>query len=808
MNKTLLKILIIGAVFVAATVIIFFSSGGPDEEEVSYTILGESVLPVVHLYAGDVRVDPLQGFAGQVEAGEQMESLLPLGDDMKIPFRIETGGGNITGIVYEVRSIDGSDLIEKGPLETWSLDENGRPAGTIRIKDIIEEGRQYRLVIKLTTERQSDIAYYLRIVRSPGIRIGEMLGYITDFHASEFDAAEMNKYAVNWEPDNTADNSTLARVNIHSSFRNLTYRDFQVTQVGEPQITILDMDERFGSFRVESLLRARGEKEGADYFCVSEFFCLQWTQQRFYLMKYERKMTQSFFPSRSAITNDRISFGIVAPEDVETAFSPDGTALAFVVGGELWCHDRDSGRLAEIFSMTDKTSAGGRLRRDYAIRIINVTDSGGVDFFVYGYMNRGSHEGTNGLSYYRYDPETGGLTEAVFMPTTHGFGLICEWIGTICTRKNDAVIFLFDNTLYSMNESGTELVRLVENASQHALIVNGEQNTIAWGTGSDEYHDQIRIRCLDSEESVSVSAGEGEYLVGEGFVDRDFVYTVGRPGDIGTYGFEKLLPRYALFVTDTAGAEIARYEKPGVLISEVTVGEGKLTLERMREAEGSYLVIDDEVLMQSGRGIPEQKSVLSSEQSESRLRVWFCPWESDGNADVVVPLAITRGEGSPAGADGDTSLYFFAYEGGELQGAYRRAGDAIARVYDGMGSVTDSRGYRVWNRTAKSVSRVNAKLPPEFASGIEPSELADLFDGQLTVSLKDCGIDSILRFIDLGSPVLFLDGDGAARVITGYDRYSAWIWDAGSGESVKHTLADADGLIAGGDRRIISFIRK
>lgn len=52
---------------------------------------------------------------------------------------------------------------------------------------------------------------------------------------------------------------TLTSVNIHSDFSQLTYGDLSPSAVGDPQITVLEMDDTFGSFQVRYELQAEGD---------------------------------------------------------------------------------------------------------------------------------------------------------------------------------------------------------------------------------------------------------------------------------------------------------------------------------------------------------------------------------------------------------------------------------------------------------------------------------------------------------------------------------------------------------------------
>ncbi len=51
-------------------------------------------------------------------------------------------------------------------------------------------------------------------------------------------------------------------------------------------------------------------------------------------------------------------------------------------------------------------------------RFWSVADNGDVDFMVYGYMNRGAHEGYSGVGIYHYNNDQGAIEEQVFIPCT------------------------------------------------------------------------------------------------------------------------------------------------------------------------------------------------------------------------------------------------------------------------------------------------------------------------------------------------------------------------------------------------------
>lgn len=67
------------------------------------------------------------------------------------------------------------------------------------------------------------------------------------------------------------------------------------------------------------------------------------------------------------------------------------------------------------FSQSDN----GDLREDYeehAVRILDINSDGDVRFIVYGYMNRGIHEGRTGISVFTYDASENMTDEIILFP--------------------------------------------------------------------------------------------------------------------------------------------------------------------------------------------------------------------------------------------------------------------------------------------------------------------------------------------------------------------------------------------------------
>lgn len=63
-------------------------------------------------------------------------------------------------------------------------------------------------------------------------------------------------------------------------------------------------------------------------------------------------------------------------------------------GGDLYSYDINNGMIIKVFSFRDAEGIDERENwNHHDIKIVSVDEAGSIDFVVYGYMNRGTHEG-------------------------------------------------------------------------------------------------------------------------------------------------------------------------------------------------------------------------------------------------------------------------------------------------------------------------------------------------------------------------------------------------------------------------------
>ena len=86
-----------------------------------------------------------------------------LPDDRKLPVRIAYAG-EISGLRYEIRSMDGENLIERTELSDWTAGEEEITV-TLPIQNLLEDGTEYRLGRAAPNYPDGSAAWYYARIR-------------------------------------------------------------------------------------------------------------------------------------------------------------------------------------------------------------------------------------------------------------------------------------------------------------------------------------------------------------------------------------------------------------------------------------------------------------------------------------------------------------------------------------------------------------------------------------------------------------------------------------------------------------------
>ena len=181
MNHIIKRIAILSGVFAAALGVFFFANNrwNSGQDQAVYMDMESATLPGITMQMAGRSMNRLYGYRQEMNTAAAGETLTILPEDRAL--NIQISGGGVTGIHYEIRSMDRERLVEKTDLTDWQQTENGILAA-LPIQNLLTKEREYQLKIQLDTENFGPVYYYTRILWTDAAEhASDMINLAADF---------------------------------------------------------------------------------------------------------------------------------------------------------------------------------------------------------------------------------------------------------------------------------------------------------------------------------------------------------------------------------------------------------------------------------------------------------------------------------------------------------------------------------------------------------------------------------------------------------------------------------------------------
>lgn len=806
MNRFVKKIGILSVVFLIAIAGYFmWNQRNTEKSDVMvYTSMDEASLPVVYTEMFGKNMNLLHGYVKDMEQTVAREALTVLPQDRNLKLHIADYNGSITGIHYEVRSLDLSRLVERTDLSEWDQAEGGVTA-TLPIQNLLTKDKEYYLILTLDTSENGTLYYYTRILWTDSTNAKDMIDFAVDFTTKTFQYEQAKELTTYLETNASEDNSSLGHVTIRSSFSQLTWGGIPMEPVGEIEATLKDLDGIMCSVSLKYQVARAGEEETGERYEVEDQFTMKWDSRRIYLMDFERDTNQIFSGQKDLFSGKRILLGITNPEEVQTEKSPGGNCIAYGINRDLWTYDQKQGHAVKVFSFRSGKDDG--LRSGYNqhdIKILSVSDNGDVDFLVYGYMNRGIHEGSMGIALYRYSSNDNAIGERFFTPVTSSFEMLKEEVDELSHLGTNGMLYLMaDRSVYGIDLNSNEYMVLADSLSEGGYAVSSTERHFAWLEGNDVFGASvIHIMDLDTGVKREITGGEDNRYRPLGFVGDDFIYGIAKDGDIWTQNGRIMdAPMYRIEIMDKSGAIVKKYEQADTFIADVTVDGSRIHLTQvLKTADQSYAVSRQDTIVCNQELADEELKGIGWYASEDRKKLYFVQLDQEAvrrNVTVAVPKKVafeTTEVVELKSQPQSQNNRFMAYAGGHYLGSSNSFTKALELAYDKMGVVTNQNQEILWNRVNRPPSK-NMKDPLKtgaaFIRNLPGFTEDGAMDGGFMIDARGCTLNQVLYFIGQGCPVAVYTGQGGYVLLSGYDQYNVTLYNPQTKESQKMGLNDA-----------------
>lgn len=820
MKKTLWK----GIVFVLVFLISAFAAEKiMNKDRVNMTMeIAPATFPLITIERNGTEYNELHGYIEAMDTAFQKENVIVLGDDRRIGFFVETYGADVGGIIIEVRSIDGERLIEKTEIENY-LAEGNRIHQSLQLKDLIEKDQEYLLTF-LIRVKDEEIRYYSRVLWSDSVDFDEKLAFAKDFHDRLFDKEAAKEIAKYLEPNSALeDNKSFYKVNIHSNFRQITYGNLKISQVTEPVIMLNEITGSTACFVMDFLTATEDGKGEKTYYRTKETYKVWYSSEVQYLLNYERSMVQ-LLESDTMYANDKFLLGIT-DWNVQMMENDDGNVVAFVDAGRLYTYNQTTNSLAVVFSFEEDTVFDRRTMYDHHnVRILNVDEGGNVQFAVYGYMNRGRHEGKVGIQLCSYDSALNTIEEIIYIPYKKSYDILQFEMDKLLFLNQEGKLFLtLEDKVYSVDLTAKKYYVLMNENQNGEVLVSGNNSILVEAAAEEQkeidYSHSIKVYNLNNETEKMISVSEEESIRPLGFMGEDIIYGVARNEDIQVENTGQVFfPMYKLCISDYNGNLLKEYAQEAVYITDCSVEDNQISIIRIKRLEdGKYISIEDDHITNNAESVSGKNTVVAADidvyeryvQIQTKSRI------DEKNIKILTPKEVVFEGGRTLDVEMEQADRFYAYGIAGVEGIFDSPAAAVNYAYEISGNAADAESKIIWrsesraNRnqimaiTAESVSDekgsiavcVDTILKYEGILGnsqywLEKGQqaaqiLQSYLEDYKVLELTGCNLNAVLYYVNREIPVMAVLKDQEAVLITGFNSSEIVIMEPSTGRLYK-----------------------
>ena len=811
MLKFLRRLLILFVVFVlgvAGTALMLNSETTDDRSD-----MNDPVLPEVMVQMGDVLANRMYGYRQHMQTDFTRDSLTPLDTSKALTFVINPYDTEVRSLSYEIRTSDGSKVIENKKIKNLRKSD-GYLLADITVNSDLRMNQEYSMQITLDTEA-GEVYYYTRVVSRSQLNTEQYVQFVKSFYEKCMDKVTADDLASYLEPEDTGAATNYANISIKSTLAEVSWGSMkpQICKRGIP--VIKEINETTASISLEYQISARNDVGDVEVYDVEEFYRMRYSETRIMLLDFKRSAQQVFDPSLPVISDEGLLLGI-RNKDVSYMTNTDAAVVAFVQQGDLWSYSPENGKIVKIFSF--RRSEGSDFRDSrllHDIKIIRVADNGDVDFVLYGYMNRGNHEGYCGVCVYHYSNDQNVVEEKVFIPCTESYEFLREDLGTLSYVSSDNQLFLlFAEKLYQVDIDGGDYTVLDENINSENFAVSDTNAHAAWLISEGDDAGMIREIDFDTLETRLLQPSSGQQLRVLGFMNEDLVYGLLKPEDILTDENSHVTEGiYALRIESFEGEVKKEYSQEGLYITELTIGETLMEFSLASKSDNGYKVQKKDNIMNNKKALENRVSVVLTTASRTgtmvRLSFEEAP-DTDKPLIISAKMRVTEDQEITLDTKVPQDEIYYIYAFGGLVDTQTSPAKAILTADEQMGVVLNRAQQYVWERGNKKTKMLlNIEDVPEAMrnGSWDKDELQSAMGEEGTIiDLSGCTLDSVLYEVSAQRPVIAKAGADSSVVIVGYDEYNTYLYYPDTGETKPYGMNDSTELFGKAGNIFISYI--
>ena len=552
--------------------------------------------------------------------------------------------------------------------------------------------------------------YYTRVVVENDFHTDKLLEFVGKFNAAIFDKAEAEKtISKSIEPNEDGNNEYLSEVDIHSSFDTITFADLNPTQLTKPIASIKEIDDSYAIIQLKYMISATENKIVENFYVTEDYRVRYVDESNVYLLDYKRTQDALFTPDNVNITANNFKIGVTNDDAFQYVTNDKKTKVAFTQARQLWYYDYNSGTITNVygFCQNDNYTDARVTYDENNIKILKMDKDGNITFAVYGYMNRGVHEGKVGIAVYQFEADKDRMQEVLFIENNKPYSILKEDMETLLYLNKDGEFYYFDNDAVVKVDTQTKKSEIfIEDVLNEHLAVSEDNHLIGYPNEMlPENTTSVTVLDLDSKKSWSLDAANGERLETIGFVEEDLVLGRIREGDI-EIALDKTVtcPISTIDIINQKKDVVKTYGTTGVYVMQATAKDGVVYLDRVRKINGTFEpTTQDFITYKENENKDDIKMAYKyTDNAYNQLYMTFPDYVYvTARPELMITKQIVN--------DTDTTVKiafdhinkkFYCYGQGQYMTDYLNLNEAVRVAYENAGVVLDENGVIVWRKIA------------------------------------------------------------------------------------------------------------
>ena len=796
MKQSAKKMIVHGIVaavcFIAA--LLFFNQWIGKEKGKAVAELANPSYPVMEIGNDSSNYNQMYGYRGEIDLSLVRNQITLTDSTNGITVRLHNYDYDITAIQYTLFLKDSDKPLEEGTLNR--LQNNKKKnirTGTITFKTNLKQGTEYYLKMAVRLDSKTRIYFYTKLQNGSGCHLDDYLDFAVNFHDHLFDKEKIEEISGYMEPSSNTVNNNLQSINIQSSTDALSFGNMEVKQESEPRVTIKEVNDTYTVLQVDTLLSTKVSDGVVQYYNLSENYKLRYTAQRMYLLDYDRTMDAYYNESIIDTANNQISLGIQSKDNVQYLSSDEGYKVCFASEGQLWYYDYQSSNVSRVYSLSSENMSDLRNSvYNHDIKPLKMDKKGNILYLVYGYINRGKHEGMNGIQIMRYDAKTNCNEEVAFLSTSVPYEKMKEDLDKLAYLNKKSVFYcMLDGDLHEVNIKKKKDTILESGLVNESLTASRDESIIAVEKNQDLCDNQeIEMIDLESGKKQVFTCDDSKRIRAVGFLAEDFIYGQADAADVSKSGSGVLtFPITNLYIADIDGNVKKNYQKAGRYILSTKISGSVLEMKLGKKTGNQIRSTGKKDYIRYKEQEEDDAVTLVSQYTDTYWTQLYLKFPNYVYIQVVPDLILTKTMANENDISlnltksGDKTEQYFVYASGEKKAVYTNLPEAIAQASEDRGNVVDSSENVLWKCVYADYAQVagmeqvvkvdsddqslagclsmiaavngkEVKAKDIDTTNASVTSLIKTYSGHKGRNLTGCTTDEILYYVSQESPVL------------------------------------------------------